>query len=272
MEYYSQELIEAFDQQNFAFIEVEVKEHVCYITLDREEKKNAIHPQMVFELAYVFQYVMAQSSIWICVMQAKGNVFCAGADLKAFMGGGAPHDSSIPKPEQEVLIGPMFHSLHKPMIARVNGDVYAGGFFFLTGSHIVLASDHIKLGLPEVKRGLYPFQVMAELQRVMPTRKVLDWCIRGYTLPVTAAAQYGLLTKVVSVDQLDQEVEAVIAELKGNSPMAMRLGLEAFQHTNSSESDHAYLSAMLGKAVGSKDGQEGLRAFREKRKPNWTGQ
>ena len=73
--------------------------------LNREKKKNALHPQMVNELAYAFQYAHSNKSIWMVVIQAKGNVFCAGADLKAMAGMAAPHDSTIPSPQGEILIG-----------------------------------------------------------------------------------------------------------------------------------------------------------------------
>jgi enoyl-CoA hydratase/carnithine racemase len=82
--------------------------------------------------------------------------------------------------KKKYTIGQIFISLHKPSIAKVEGDVYAGGFLLLCGVRFVLANRGLKFGLPEVKRGLYPFQVMAALMEVMPARKVLDWCVRGY--------------------------------------------------------------------------------------------
>jgi len=227
---------------------------------------------MVNELAFAMQYAHHESGVWVVLLQAKGNVFCAGADLKAFMGMLGEYDSSIPTPEGEVLLGELFNKIHKPTIAKVTGDVYAGGFFFLAGSHIVVAQDNVKFGLPEVKRGLYPFQVMASLMRVMPARKVLDWCIRGYNLPVNAAEQYGLVTSITSAEHIDEEVNVIIKELKQNSPTAIRMGLEAYDNIQPAAETHHYLMDMLRKTIGSKDGQEGLTAFREKRPPVWTGE
>ena len=216
-------------------------------------------------------YAHFEPSVWMMVIQAKGNIFCAGADLKAFAGFIEENDSTIPQPNSAVLIGELFNKIHKPTIAKVTGDVYAGGFFFLAGSNIVLAQDNVKFGLPEVKRGLYPFQVMAYLLKVMPPRKVVDWCIRGYNLPVAEALQYGLVTEIARAETIDAAVEKIVAELKQNSPTAMRYGLEAYDKIQSSAAEHKYLMDMLMKTIGTKDGQEGLMAFREKRKPNWTG-
>lgn len=84
--------------------------------------------------------------------------------------------------EGEVLIGEFFNKVGKFIIVKVMGDVYVGGFFFLVGCNIVIVQDLVKFGLLEVKRGLYFFQVMVVLLKVMLFWKVVDWCIRGYNL------------------------------------------------------------------------------------------
>ena len=272
MNLYTKAQTSLLQEQNFAFLEIREADHVLTVTLDRASKKNALHPQMVNELAFALQYCHHQKDIWATVIAAKGNVFCAGADLKAMAGIIEPNDSTIPAPQGEVLIGELFNKVYKPTIARVTGDVYAGGFFFLAGCNIVVAADNVKFGLPEVKRGLYPFQVMAALLKVMPARKVVDWCIRGYNLPVQEALHYGLVSSVVSPDKIDEEVSAILSELKQNSPSAIRLGLQAYDHIQPTAAQHKYLHEMLQKTIGTKDGQEGLKAFREKRKPEWTGE
>ena len=272
MQYFEAITSSDFHAQHFHFLQVEEKDKVLTITLDRAAKKNALHPQMVNELAYAMQYAHSQQEVWVVVVQAKGDVFCAGADLKAMAGMAEAHESSIPAPKGNILIGELFNKVHKPTLAKVTGDVYAGGFFFLAGSTIVIAQEGVKFGLPEVKRGLYPFQVMASLMRVMPARKVLDWCIRGYNLPVAEAARYGLVTEVVPAKEIDTRVEEIITELKQNSPTAIRKGLEAFDAINPSLEQHTYLLDMLMQTIRSKDGQEGLKAFREKRHPVWTGE
>lgn len=272
MNHYSNEQLSQFSAQQFAFIEAQEQENVLYITLNREAKKNALHPHMVNEIAYALNYAHVQKTVWVVVIQARGTVFCSGADLAAAMGMAEEHNSTVPEPSGEVLMGELFNKVHKPIIAKVTGDVFAGGFFFLAGSHIVIATDDIKLGLPEVKRGLFPFQVMASLLRVMPARKVLDWCIRGYTLPVAEAKAYGLITDMVNAEAIDDTVQRMVEELKQNSPSAIRLGLEAYDTISPNAAEHAYLMEMLVKTFSTKDGQEGMMAFRQKRPPVWTGE
>ncbi len=272
MQLYTPEQVANIQDQTFAYLEVAEKDHVLRLTLDRAEKKNALHPQLVNEIAYALHYAHFEKSIWVIVIQAKGNVFCAGADLKAMAGMIEPNNSTIPQPTGELLIGELFNKVHKPTIAKVTGDVYAGGFFFLAGCNIVVAQDDVKFGLPEVKRGIYPFQVMAALLKVMPARKVVDWCIRGYNLSVQEALRYGLVTEMTEATAIEEAVQKIIAELKQNSPSAIRYGLAAYDHIQPSAAEHKYLFDMLQKTIKTKDGQEGLRAFREKRKANWVGE
>ena len=272
MNLYNSEQTKSIWDQTFAYILVKEDNNVLEITLNRPQKKNALHPQMVNEIAYAMHYAHFTKDVWMVIIKAKGSVFCAGADLKAMAGIIEENDSTIPHPQEEVLIGELFNKIYKPTIAVVTGDVYAGGFFFLAGCNIVLAQEGIKFGLPEVKRGLYPFQVMAALLKVMPSRKVIDWCIRGYNLPVEDALHYGLVSQVVKTDNVDTTIHEIIDELKLNSPSAIQKGLQAYDYIQPSSSEHKYLFDLLQKTIATKDGSEGLRAFREKRKPIWKGE
>jgi len=272
MEFFDKDIVANALEQQFAFISIEVANHIMTLTLDREAKKNAIHPHMVQEIAFAMQFAKQNHEVRVIVIEAKGDVFCAGADLKAFMGMVGEFDSSIPKANGEVLLGELFNKVHKPVITKVEGTVKAGGFFFLAGATYVMCNQGVKLGLPEVKRGLFPFQVMAALLEIMPKRAVMDWCIRGYDLDVENAKELGLITHVTTADTIDQEVQKLADEIKASSPTAVRYGLEALDAINEQTSKHQYLMQMLQKTISSKDGQEGLLAFQQKREPVWTGE
>lgn len=271
---FTEEQLQGFNQQTFAFLEVEEKDHLLTITLNRPEKKNALHPVMVDELAYSLTYAKTNKDIWAVLLKANGNIFCAGADLKAFMVSNEEINSSIPKPDGDILIGELFNKLYKPCIAQVEGDIYAGGFLLLCGCTHIIAADDIKLGLPEVKRGLFPYQVLAGLMEVIPAKKALDWCIRGYTLDVNTAKDWGLITKVCPKDDVANEANRLIQEIFVNSPTAIRMGLEAFDNIRQSgtKEQHQYLKEMLMKTLQTKDAQEGIIAFKQKREPAWTGE
>lgn len=272
MNIYTQEQTNNFENENFAFLQINIEDHVLHIILDRAEKKNALHPQMVNEIAFAMQYAHYTKSIWAICFSAKGNVFCAGADLKALAGFVEENDSTIPSPNTSILIGELFNTVYKPTVAKVSGHVFAGGFLILASCNIVVAQKGIRLALPEVKRGLYPFQVMAALLKVMPERKVIDWSIRGYDLITEEAEHYGLISQLVDANDLDAATDKIIEELKENSPLAISKGLEAYNKIRPSTDEHSYLLQMFQQTILSKDGQEGIQAFREKRKPIWQGE
>jgi enoyl-CoA hydratase/carnithine racemase len=261
-------------EQRFAHLLVREEQHILHLRLNRPEKKNALNPTLVRELAYAMNYAHFTPSVRLVILGAEGDTFCAGADLKAFMGGDTGEGSTIPQPNGEILLGELFKTVHKPVIARVEGNVFAGGFLFLAGATLTVARKGIRLGLPETKRGLFPFQVMASLMEVMPQRRVLDWCIRGYDLPSEKALEWGLLTHLVDEADMDSTVQTLSTEITANSPMAIQLGLEANDNLRRTapESQHAYLQQMLMRAIQSPDAREGIAAFREKRKPNFNVQ
>ncbi len=260
-------------QHKFAHLLVEESNHLLTLTLNRPEKKNALNPVLFKELAYALSYANHSRDVWAVVIAAKGDVFCAGADLKAFSGATEETTSTIPAPNGEVVIGNVFNSLHKPCIAKVHAPVYAGGFLIVCGCTHVVASSNATFSLPEVKRGLYPFQVMQSLLQIMPPRTVLDLCIRAKTLTATDAEKIGLVSKVVEQNKLDEEVQSLVDEIFQFSPSAISLGLEAFDNLkNIPVADaHQYLKQMLGECIQTEDAAEGMAAFIEKRKPIWKG-
>lgn len=272
MEFFNKDLVDKALEQTFAFIQLKLEGNVLRLTLDRADKKNAIHPHMVQEIAFGLQFAKHINTVRVIIIDALGDVFCSGADLKAFMGMMGEFESSIPKSDQEILLGELFKKVHKPVISKIEGDVFAGGLFFLAGATYVVCNDDVKIGLPEVKRGLFPFQVMASLLEVMPKRKVIDWCISGDNMDAVKALEYGLVTHISTKNTINETVNAITNKLLENSPTAIRFGLEAADFITQKPSEHAYLMQMLQKTIISKDAQEGMLAFEEKRKPNWSDQ
>ncbi len=270
---YNSNEVESLHDQTFAYIKVEEKEHILYITLARPQAKNAMSPTMSREYAYAMSYAHHQAHIWAVVFSAEGNVWCAGADLKAMRGKEEANNSTIPMPVQEIVIGELFAQIHKPVIARVHAPVYAGGHLLIAGCHFVIASPEVTFSLPEVKRGLFPFQVMDMLLKILPSRIVLDWCMRGGAIGVQQALDWGLVTELVPENELDQAIDRLTKQLFENSPSAIRIGLNAYEEMRSipDAEKQAFLKKMLERTIQTQDAQEGLKAFAEKRTPHWTG-
>ncbi|MBX3101457.1 MAG: enoyl-CoA hydratase/isomerase family protein [Bacteroidetes bacterium] len=273
---YGPEVIEAFSGQTFAFIVPTFDAHVLTITLNRADKKNAMSPTVMREIAYCLAFAHHNPAVWAVVLRANGDIFCAGADLKAFAGiPEEPNASSIPDTGQEVLLGELFNGLHKPCIARVHAPLFAGAFLLICGCTHVVATPNVSLALPEVKRGIWPMQVMASLRSILNKRQILDLCMRGHTFSAEEALDMGIITHLVADEtEMDSRIGRLLTDIKTNSPAAIRLGLKAWDDLRSvaEAEEHAFLKARLNEILQTADAQEGLAAFREKRAPNWTGQ
>ena len=269
MNYFNEIDIQNIKSYKFDFIELDETDFVFTVTLNRPKKKNALHPQMINEIAFAFQYAFYNDNVRAVLLKSNGDVFCSGLDLKALNGDIEKNNSTVPKANSKVLIGELFNKLYKPKICQLEGDVYAGGFLIIAGCNYVVSKDGIILGLPEVKRGLFPMQVMESLSKVISVRNVVDWCIRGYNLDVITAHKWGLISVITNQVEIESVVSKWLNEVVSNSPIAIKYGLEAMDTISSSESNHKYLAEMLELVLKSEDANEGISAFKEKRKPNW---
>lgn len=272
---YTKEQTQDIHKQNFAYLKVVEENHVLNLRLNRPKQKNALNEILSQELAYAIAYAQHHHTIWAVTLGAEGDVFCAGADLKTFMGHkDSDSGSTIPEPLETIILGDLFDNLHKPCIAKVDKPVYAGGFLLLAGCTQVIATSSSSFTLSEVKRGIWPFQVMASLLKIMPERKVLDWCITGSTWSAQQAFEAGLVSLLVQDNNLEASASALVEQICHNSPTAIRLGLKAFQDLKEIpvQKQHQFLHERLMEVIQTKDAQEGMLAFREKRKANWSGE
>ena len=263
-------------ENGFRYLLVTLDDHVLTITLNRPEKKNALHPPMLNELAFALTYAHHTPGVWLVVLAATGDTFCAGMDLKALSGESdsgltGELEQAVPEPSQPIRLGELMAGLHKPCIARVQGPVYAGGFLLVAGSTYAVAAESATFSLPEIKRGLFPFQVLAVLLDNMPARTALDLCLRAPTLSATDALAVGLVTEVVSANELNAAVSRLTDELKQFSPTAMQFGLRAAEQLKSlpSNKHQAYLYEQFQQLQQTPDAKEGVAAFVEKRAPKW---
>ncbi|MEZ0610985.1 enoyl-CoA hydratase-related protein [Fibrella sp. WM1] len=252
---------------------VDERDHVLTLTLNRPEKKNALNPTLLNELAFALAYAHHTPTVWVVVLAAAGDTFCAGMDLKALQAGDTG-DDTVPLPAGPVRLGELMAGLHKPSIVRVQGSVYAGGFLLVGGATYAVAAESAVFALPEVKRGLFPFQVLAILLDLMPARKALDLCLRGQSLSAAEALAAGLVTHTAPAAEIDQTVAALVAELTAVSPTALRFGLRAYEQLKNlpQSQQQAFLHDQFGQIQQTDDAREGMAAFLEKRAPNWRNQ
>ncbi len=160
-----------------------------------------------------------------------------------------------------------------PVIARVNGFCLAGGMGLLAIADMAVASSNAKFGLPEVKVGLFPMQVAALMQTMLPPRKWAEMCYTGEMLTAEDALEAGLVNYVVEPDALDEKTDWLAGRIAANSPAAIKRGKHALTAMSGMtfEQAIAYMEAQVGLMPMTEDAREGMAAFAEKRSPNWTG-
>lgn len=242
------------------------------VTLFNPERRNAIGPQMTNELMWSLADAAEDADVRVVVITGEGKAFCAGGDFAQMTGGASDGDPLPHKGDYADLMLAMTR-YEKPIVARVNGAAMGGGLGIVAASHFAIAQSDAKLGTPEVDVGLFPFMIAAVLARIVPRRALVEMMLRGQKLDAESAERIGILTRVVSPENLDVEINALCTDLAARSPTALRLGLRAFaaQSDLDLESALPMLRTALGECLGTDDAREGLTAFLQKRKPQWTG-
>ncbi|MBH68362.1 MAG: enoyl-CoA hydratase [Rhodospirillaceae bacterium] len=255
----------------FEATEITIDGHVLSITLNRPEKRNAINTVMGNEIAYALSYALQEKNIRVVVIKAKGKVFCAGGDLATMSGKVPETTSTVPKIGGFDSISSLIRNLNKPVICKIQGSVYAGALLMVSNATHAISVDDAKFAAPEIKRGIWPFMVMAGLFRVMPKRQGLDFIMRGEEIDAITAEKYGLITQAVPKDELDICVDELANDFANLPPNTMKMGLEAYNQQDSMAFDEAlpYLNVQLEECLESEDAKEGIAAFFEKRQPKW---
>lgn len=274
MRFYTREDIESFENVEFLFIKTALNGNIFRITLNRPEKRNAFTPTMTEEIIFALAYAHYNSEIRCIILDAEGPVFCAGADLNAFQDPTVNiNNDTLPKIREDAKLGEAFAQLFKPSIAQVEGSVFAGGFLLICGCTFVISSQDAMYGLPEVKRGIWPMQVMASLLPIVSKRKILEMSVTGWTYTAEEALALGLVTKLVSKDDIGKAVNKLAHEICQNAPLAIQLGMQSLHDLSDTRQgdQHAFLKSQLDKLLLTEDAKEGSVAFKEKRNPIWKG-
>src|ERR1700761_6471047 len=251
---------------------LEKRGQAFWITINRPEKRNALNAEVIAGLAKGYRDAHDDKDIRVIVLTGAGDkAFCAGADLQN-SGAAFATDFSRPNVDYADLLR-LSQAATKPAIARVGGVCMAGGMGLLCMTDLAVAADHVMFGLPEVKVGVFPMQVMSLLQSIAPRRLVNEWALTGEPFDARTAQTAGLLNYVVPAAELDSKVDWLIGRLIDKSPTAIRRGKYAMRAIGSMSFDEsiAYTESQIAVLAMTEDAKEGLKAFAEKRKPVWPG-
>jgi enoyl-CoA hydratase/carnithine racemase len=246
---------------------------ILTLTFNRPERRNAIGPLMVNELLYALEDAQASDDVRAIVLTGAGKAFCAGGDFGQMSGSGVEGEQELPpKGDYHDLLLAML-ACDKPLIARINGHALGGGLGIVAACTFAVATDQAKFGTPEIKVGLFPFMIMAVLERVMTRRRLIEMMVFGERMTGQAAVDAGLVNKVVPAEELDAAVAHYTDGVLAASPSTLKLGLRAMRDTIGLDMPKRLevLSGRLVECLATEDAQEGLMAFFQKRDPVWKG-
>jgi enoyl-CoA hydratase/carnithine racemase len=250
-----------------------VEDHVATLTINRPERRNALGSDTVNLLRQNLATAKADPTVRVVVITGAGDqAFSAGADLSGMQ----PDASFVDVHEGRGEFTRFFiemYSLGKPTIAKVRGWCLAGGFGVALSCDIVVASDDAVFGTPEINVGIWPMMITVPLLRSLPPKRALELMMTGRRVRAAEAEQLGFVNRVVAPEELDTAVAEIAQTLAEKPPAAMKLGRDAFYAVLDMDAEHALRLLHQGLSLVNltEDAREGVTAFQEKRKPEWTG-
>jgi crotonobetainyl-CoA hydratase/dehydration protein DpgD len=260
-------------------VRYEKRGRVAHVTLDRPECANAMDLRMHEELACVWDDFEADDELWLAVLTGAGDrAFSAGQDLRELAariadGSNTPSTfGSRGKPGWPRLTERF--ELAKPVIARVNGHAFGGGFELALACDVIVAADTATFALPEAKLGLIAGAGgVFRLTRQAPYRIALGHLISGRPMTAARAHELGLVNEVVPAEELDACVAGWVADILRCAPLAVRAVKQAAAGAATMPLQQAFQSRFPWEEarMASEDALEGPRAFVEKREPRWQG-
>lgn len=260
-------------KNDYQYIEIRLEGSVVRINLNRAEQHNALIPELLLELDQVFDEVSAMEEVLFVVLTGNGRSFCAGADLNWFAG--SEERSMEKNAAQYKLLADLLlklYQLPQITIAAVHGNVFGGGIGLLSICDFVLAEPTTRFMFSEVKLGLLPATILPFIAKRLSIQYLRKWILTGCFFNAPEAYQGGLVDILTEEGSLETSLYALMASFEAASPTAIRKAKAMINQVAWGEigiHDTGVTSTILAKALLSTDGQEGVRAFLETRKPEW---
>src|SRR5918999_667479 len=246
---------------------------VATVTLDQPDTRNALSNELLGELIDAFEVARDDDAARCVVLTSSHEkVFSSGANLGGFAGD-VPLVHKHFGSDRFVQLFRLIGELGKPSIVAANGHVLAGALGIALAHDLIVAKEGAEFGTPEINVGAFPFMIMALIYRNVPRKKTNELLLLGERISAEEAREAGIVNRVVPADAFDAAVEEWATKLASKSPVIMRLGKEAMYRQLDMPFEQAldFLRSQLSLAVTTDDFQEGVKAFFEKREPQWSG-
>jgi methylglutaconyl-CoA hydratase len=260
--------------KNFQTIKFEQKNDLGIVWLNRPEIHNAFNEVMISELIECFEAINDMKEIRVAILRGKGKSFCAGADLNWMRG--VANYSYEQNFSESLNLSKCFYTIYtckKPTIAIVHGAAIGGANGLLASCDFAYTDDNTTLSLSEVKIGIIPACISPYVMKRVGEYGSKELMISGKRIKGPEAEYHRLVNRSLPSDELDDYVNSVIDLLRTSGPMAMTQCKNLiFNIANKETIDEALESTakMIAEIRASEEGQEGMAAFLEKRKPNWV--
>jgi len=248
---------------------IEINDGVGVITINRPKQLNALNKETIEELHEAFDGLNIDDAVRVIVVTGSGEkAFVAGADIKEFMNFDEKQGRALAAKGQELLFD-FVENLETPVIAAINGFALGGGLELALASHIRIASDTAKMGLPEVSLGVIPgYGGTQRLAQIIGKGRAMDMVLTAEMKDAQTALSYGLVTEVVPLENLMEAAFKKAEKLMKNSPKAQSFAIKAL-NAGFGKQGFEVEKDLFGKAFTTADFKEGTTAFVERRKPNF---
>ena len=249
-----------------SFLDVDRRGRVLEITLNRQDKRNALNQDMCEALVAHCEIAEADESVGAIYLRAVGQVFCSGMDLDEAMSSNAV--------EVTAVHGRLFSlgsRLTKPIVCAVQGPALGGGLGLVANAHVAIASHGTSFGLTEIRIGMWPYAIYRSIEYALGPRRAMELTLSSKIFNTPEALAWGLVQEVVPPFELEERGEAIAYALASAPTGTIQRGMRFVHESRHLNDTDAMALALRERAVNfsSLDFEEGIKAFREKRQPRW---
>jgi enoyl-CoA hydratase/carnithine racemase len=250
-------------------VEVERREHVAVVSISRSDVRNALNDDLREQLIDAFESLSAVGDVRCVVLRGNGADFCAGADITE-LADRTPQAAAWPRRRIDLAM----ERAAWPVVAALRGNVLGGGLEIALACTVRIAGESFRGGLPEVGLGVIPgLGGTQRLPRIVGEAVALDMILTGRLIDAAEALSLGLVSRVVPDEALDEEALSVAVRLAGRAPLAVRAAIEAVRASSDLARERGIEAerALYALLCATEDKAEGVRAWQEKRRPEFKG-